>query len=47
METADWSNDGGPNSVRISQYREEGMFEVATVYWKTLKIGTTRAAVSG
>ncbi len=47
MATADWSNDGGPNSVRISQYREEGMFEVATVYWKTLKIGTTRAAVGG
>ncbi|MGD9737532.1 MAG: heparin lyase I family protein [Solirubrobacterales bacterium] len=47
MATADWSNDGGPNSVRISQYREEGMFEVATVYWKALKIGTSRAAVGG
>jgi len=47
MATADWSNDGGPNSARIAQYREEGMFETATVYYKALKIGTTRAAVAG
>ena len=47
MATADWSNDGGANSVRIAQYREKGMFQTATLYFKALKIGTTRAAVGG
>jgi hypothetical protein len=47
METADHSNDEGRNSVRIAQYREEGMFEVETVYFRELKIGETRASVAG
>jgi hypothetical protein len=47
MATVDWSNDGGPNAAKIMQYREEGMFESATVYFGPLKIGTSRAAVNG
>lgn len=47
MATADWSNDEGPNSARTGQYREEGMFETETIYFKALKIGTSRAAVGG
>lgn len=47
MATADWSNDEGANAAKIMQYREQGMFETATVYFRALKIGTTRAAVSG
>jgi hypothetical protein len=47
MATADWSNDGGPNAAKIMQYREEGMFETATVYFGPLRIGTSRAAVAG
>jgi hypothetical protein len=47
MATADWSNDQGPNAAKIMQYREEGMFARATVYFGALKIGTTREAVAG
>lgn len=47
MATVDGSNDGGPNAAKIMQYREVGMFESATVYFGPLKIGTSRAAVSG
>jgi hypothetical protein len=45
MATADSSNDGGPNSAKIMQYREAGMFEAATVYFGALKIGETAASV--
>jgi hypothetical protein len=47
MKTMDSSNGGGLNSVRISQYREAGMFQTATVYWAGVKLGTSRAAVGG
>jgi hypothetical protein len=47
MSTADSSNNGGPNSAKIMQYREAGMFEVATVYFGPLKIGNTRESVEG
>ncbi len=47
MQTKDGSNGGGPNSVRISQYRQKGMFETGTLYFGALKIGTTREAVGG
>jgi hypothetical protein len=45
MKTVDSSNGGGTNSVRISQYRQKGMFQTATVYWGGVKVGTSRAAV--
>jgi hypothetical protein len=45
METADSSNDEGANAAKIMQYREEGMFETATVYFGPLLLGGTRAAV--
>jgi hypothetical protein len=47
MKTMDSSNGGAANSVRISQYREAGMFQTASVYWAGVKVGTTRAAVGG
>jgi hypothetical protein len=47
MATVDWSNDGGANAAKIMQYREEGMFDTATVYFGALKVGTSRAAVTG
>ncbi|HSS32211.1 MAG TPA: heparin lyase I family protein [Solirubrobacterales bacterium] len=47
MQTADRSNSGAPNSARISQYREAGMFETGTLYFGALKIGTTRESVGG
>jgi hypothetical protein len=47
MQTADRSNNGAPNSARISQYREAGMFETGTLYFGALKIGTTRESVGG
>jgi len=47
MQTVDRSNNGGPNSVRVAQYRKVGMFETATIYYGKLLIGSTRAAVEG
>jgi Polysaccharide lyase len=45
MQTMDASNGAGPNSAKIMQYREAGMFETASVYFGSLKLGATRAAV--
>jgi hypothetical protein len=45
MKTMDSSNSGGPNSARIMQYREAGMFQNGSVYFGALKVGTTLAAV--
>jgi hypothetical protein len=47
MATMDSSNDEGPNSAKIMQYREAGMFESASVYFGPLEIGQTRASVGG
>jgi hypothetical protein len=47
MATMDKSNNGGPNSAKIMQYREAGMFSSATVYFGALKIGETRESVAG
>jgi polysaccharide lyase-like protein len=47
MPTMDHTNDAGPNSAKIMQYREAGMFGTASVYFGPLKLGTTRAAVEG
>jgi len=47
MATMDGSNDGGPNSAKIMQYREAGMFSSATLYFGALKIGETRESVAG
>jgi hypothetical protein len=47
MATVDSSNNTGPNSAKIMQYREAGMFETATVYFGPLQIGKTRASVDG
>lgn len=41
------TNSGGNNNVRIAQYRQAGMFDVATLYWGPLLCGTTRASVGG
>lgn len=46
MATMDHSNDEGPNSVRISQYREEGMFARGTIYFGGLEVGPTRGSVA-
>ncbi len=46
METADYTNYG-TDSVRIGQYREVNMFEVGTVYYQFVKVGTTRESVGG
>jgi hypothetical protein len=45
MSTMDSSNDGGPNNVRIEQYRALGQFEVGTVYFGPLRVGPTREDV--
>ncbi len=47
MQTMDNSNDSGANSIRASQYRQAGMFEVGTVYFGPVLFGTSRAAVGG
>jgi len=47
MPTMDHTNDAGPNSAKIMQYREAGMFGTASIYFGPLKLGTTRAAVEG
>lgn len=47
MKTMDSSNSSGANSAKIMQYREEGMFESASVFFGSLKLGLTREAVGG
>jgi hypothetical protein len=47
MKTMDSSNGTGTNSIRISQYRQAGMFETGTTYFGPVLLGTTRAAVEG
>jgi hypothetical protein len=47
MQTMDSSNDGGANAAKIMQYREAGMFDSASVYFGSLKVGTSRTAVGG
>lgn len=47
MQTVDASNGGGPNSAKIMNYREAGMFNSATVYFGPLLLGNTRASVEG
>ena len=47
MATMDSSNDESPNYVKISNYREAGMFESGAVYFDGLKVGETRASVGG
>ncbi|MDP9400571.1 MAG: heparin lyase I family protein [Actinomycetota bacterium] len=46
MRTADKANRGGPNNFRLSLYRMKGMFERATVYHASPKVGTSFAAVA-
>jgi len=47
MQTMDSSNNGGNNHAKIMQYRQAGMFDSATVFFKPLLIGSTRASVGG
>jgi hypothetical protein len=47
MATMDRSNDEGPNSVRIGQYRKAGMFDEGSIYYRFVKVGTTRESVGG
>ncbi|MDX6625323.1 MAG: hypothetical protein QOE56_312 [Solirubrobacterales bacterium] len=47
MQTMDSSNKGGANSAKIMQYRQEGMFESASVFFGPLKLGLTRESVGG
>jgi len=42
------TNNGGPNNVRIAQYRKKGMIPgQATLYWGPLLCGSTKASVGG
>jgi hypothetical protein len=47
MQTMDSSNNGGPNSAKIANYRLKGMFSSMTIYFGGLKVGKTRASVEG
>jgi hypothetical protein len=47
METMDFSNDAAPNSLRIGQYRASNMFEVGSIYFQFIKMGTSRESVGG
>jgi hypothetical protein len=47
MQTMDSSNEGGLNAVKIEQYREAGMFDVGSVYFGPLSVGSTRQSVGG
>ncbi|MGD9735669.1 MAG: heparin lyase I family protein [Solirubrobacterales bacterium] len=47
MKTMDTSNGAGANSIRMTQYRQAGMFETGTTYFGPVRFGTTRAAVGG
>jgi Polysaccharide lyase len=45
MATMDSSNNGGPNSAKIMQYRQLGMFENGTMYFSGLQVGASRSSV--
>jgi hypothetical protein len=45
MQTMDGSNDAAPNAAKIMQYREEGMFSSASVFFGPLSLGTSRTSV--
>jgi hypothetical protein len=45
MATLEGSNNGGPNSVYLQQYRKKGMYPSLTVYQGPLTIGFSRQAV--
>jgi hypothetical protein len=47
MQTMDSSNDGGPNSAKIMQYHEAGMFNTGTVLFGPLTLGDSRESVEG
>jgi hypothetical protein len=47
MKTMDSSNNGGPNSAKIANYRLKGMFSSMTIYFGALRVGKTRASVGG
>jgi hypothetical protein len=47
VPTMDHTNDQGPNSAKIMQYREAGMFGTESVFFSPLAIGRTRASVGG
>jgi hypothetical protein len=47
MKTMDSSNNGGPNSAKIANYRLKGMFSSLTIYFGALRVGKTRASVGG
>lgn len=47
MQTMDSSNNGGPNNIRLMNYRRVGMFNSVTLYEGPLAIGRTRASVEG
>jgi hypothetical protein len=45
MATQGTTNGGGPNVVKIMQYRRRGQFKVGTIFFAGLLIGTSRASV--
>jgi hypothetical protein len=45
MATQGATNGGGPNAVKIMQYRRRGQFKVGTIFFAGLLIGTSRASV--
>jgi hypothetical protein len=45
MATMDSSNNGGPNSAKIMQYRQLGMFETGTIFFSGLQVGASRTSV--
>ncbi len=45
MSTIDHTNDGGPNNVRIENYRQRGTPGAGTIYFGPLLVGPTRAGV--
>jgi hypothetical protein len=47
MATMDSSNDAGPNSLYLQQYRKKGMYPTLTTYEGPLLVGSTRASVGG
>jgi hypothetical protein len=47
VPTMDHTNDQGPNSAKIMQYREAGMFGTESIFFGPLAIGQSRASVEG
>jgi hypothetical protein len=47
VPTMDHTNDQGPNSAKIMQYREAGMFGTESIFFGPLAVGLTRASVEG